>query len=523
MLHEAVEAVARSAPDASAVITADRTVSFADLGCRIDAARAFIAARTAIGERVAVIGDNDLPWIDAYYGVPAVGRVLVFLNHRLAPSELVAMIRRARVRLVVGPDAFLGSIREAWGTVAEGGGVLPATVSFADWEVAIASPDPSVASTDIDDERAARRDDDVAWLLFSSGTTAEPKGVLLAHRDLLAATTATDAARPVADDDVYVFPFPLCHIAGYGVVRHLARGRPVVLLPRFEPAAFVAAVAEHRGTTTSLAATMLATLLDHVDASPDAHEQLASLRSIQYGAAPMPAPLLRRADAVLGVEFAQGYGMTELAGNAVFLSPEAHRRGLAGDERLLRSAGWPAPGVEVRVVDDGGRDVGAGTAGEILVRAEQTMVGYLDAPEATAEALVDGWLHTGDIGHLAADGLLTVVDRKKDLIVTGGENVSSLEVEAVMRDLPAVAEVAVVGVPDPTWGENVCAVVVPAPDEPFDADAVVAELRTRIAGFKIPRHVVVVDLLPVNATGKVMKQELRARFVENPMQLGPRR
>jgi acyl-CoA synthetase (AMP-forming)/AMP-acid ligase II len=204
--------------------------------------------------------------------------------------------------------------------------------------------------------------------------------------------------------------------------------------------------------------------------------------------------------------------MTELSGNAVFLDADDHRRALAGDERLLVAAGRAAPGVELRIADDG----------EILVRAPQVTAGYWDDPEATAAAIEpDGWFHTGDVGRLDDDGLLTILDRKKDVIVTGGENVSSREVEDVLHALPAIADVAVVGVPDATWGENVCAVVVRR-DAGVTAGDVVDGVRARLAGFKRPRHVVFVDELPRNASGKILKHELRAWLVAHPDLIGER-
>jgi acyl-CoA synthetase (AMP-forming)/AMP-acid ligase II len=306
------------------------------------------------------------------------------------------------------------------------------------------------------------------------------------------------------------------------VHRH-AHGRPVVLVDGFEPRSFCAAVAAEGVTSTSLAATMLAALLDHVDAEPTARSELATLRSVAYGAAPMAPSLMRRAVDALGVELAQGYGMTELSGNAVFLDPETHRRGLAGEEHLLRAAGRPAPGVEVVVADADDHRLSVGEVGEILVRAPQVMAGYLDDPAATDAALRGGWLHTGDLGRFDDEGLLYVVDRSKDIIITGGENVSSREVEDVLLTAPGVARVAVVGVPDPTWGENVCAVVVPTADGSFDPDVLVATARARLAGFKVPRHVVVTDALPVNAAGKVVKADLRGWLADDPGRLGPRR
>jgi acyl-CoA synthetase (AMP-forming)/AMP-acid ligase II len=296
----------------------------------------------------------------------------------------------------------------------------------------------------------------------------------------------------------------------------------VVLLPRFDPGAFVAAVAEHRVTTASLAATMLSSLLDHVEATGTAGG-LSSLRTIGYGAAPMPVALLRRADAVLGCGFAQGYGMTELSGNAVFLGPDEHRDGLRrGDHELLRSAGRPVPGVAVRVVDAELRDVPPGATGEIVVRAPQVAAGYWDDDAATAATFVDGELRTGDLGRWDGDGRLHVVDRLKDVIVTGGENVSSVAVEDVLHASPAVREAAVIGVPDPHWGENVCAVVVPRDGAETGGQELSDLVAAELGGFTRPRHVVFVEVLPRNAAGKVVKDELRRLVADRPELLGER-
>jgi acyl-CoA synthetase (AMP-forming)/AMP-acid ligase II len=220
------------------------------------------------------------------------------------------------------------------------------------------------------------------------------------------------------------------------------------------------------------------------------------------------------------VGFAQGYGMTELSGNAVFLSPEHHRRGLAGEERFLTAAGWPGPGVEVRIVDEAGAAVAAGTPGEVTVRAEQVCAGYWGEPEATAALVRDGWLHTGDVGTVADDGLLTIVDRAKDVIVSGGENVASREVEDVLGAHPAVAQVAVVGIPDDRWGEAVCAAVVRRGADDVDEVALTAELLAHasagLARYKVPKRIVFVDTLPTNASGKVRKTDLRRRLASGP-------
>lgn len=511
-LHEVLARACNEQAGAIALIDHDREFSYAELHERACRAAAVIASVTAPGDRVLVVGENHWSWVDAYYGVPLASRILVFGNPRLAPPELHALLERSGATVLVGPRAELERI-----------GQLPpnvtTTIDLDQWDAAI----EAVEGPGITTASPSASIDDPAWIIYTSGTTGRSKGAVLTHRSVLAAVRATDACRVIAADDVYLLPFPLCHVAGYNVVHHHARGRPVVLMPRFDPAGFVDTVARHHVTSASLAATMLHGLLGYLDEHPDRRGQLASLRLIAYGAAPMPTPLLQRAHATLGVDFTQGYGMTELSGNAVFLDVEAHRRGLTAEGHLLRTAGRPAPGVTVRVVDDDGTPLPVGTPGEIVVRAEQVMAGYWEEPEATEVALAGGWLHTGDVGQFDGDGFLTIVDRKKDVIVTGGENVSSLEVEQVLHTVAGVGEVAVVGVPDPHWGENVCAVVVPRRGETVDPEALVAAARERLAGFKVPRHVVITDALPKNATGKIVKADVRAWLAARPDLVGPRR
>ena len=481
-------------PEALALIGDGRTLTFAELDDRIGRAVTVLDALAPAGAPVAVIGPNHPDWVVAQFAVPQSGRLLVFLNHRLSAHELREQIGRARAALVVGDRSQLDQ--------------LDGEVAVADWAEWDSRLDAATTSdgTPLDDRSPA-------WLLFTSGTTGRPKGALLSAHSLGAAVAASTAARPVEPDDVYVFPFPLCHVAAYNVLHRLAHGRPVVLIDRFDAAAFADAVQSNGATSTSVAATMLATLLNWIDERPDRAAMFATLRTVAYGAAPMSGALLQRAFDVLGVEFAQGYGMTELSGNAVFLDPDAHRRGLAGEPELLRAAGRPAPGVGLRISEQG----------EICVRADQVMCGYLDDPDATASTIVDGWLHTGDAGFIDADGYLFVVDRIKDIVITGGENVSTLEVEDVLASFEGVAAVAVIGVPDATWGENVCAVVVPRAGVDLDVDAMLMHVRARLAGFKVPRHVVVADSLPVNASGKVLKSELRSQMASDPTRLGPRR
>ena len=481
LLHEVLAHASRRTPDATALVADGATRTFAELEERTARLAAVLQGLAAPGDRVAVVADNCTAWVDCYYGVPRAGMVLVPLNQRLSPAEQADLLRAAGASVLVGQRRYVDAIAPQAGT--------EVVAVEDDYEDRLAAA--CTAPADV----AGQSAQDVAWLLFTSGTTGRPKGAMLTHASVLAAVLNTALARPVLADDVYLFPFPLCHVAGYNLPLFHLHGRPVVLVSRFDPAGVVEAVDRHRVTATSLAPTMLGALLDHVDG---VEQPLPSLRSIGYGASGIAPELLRRAAARLGVGFSQGYGMTELSGNAVFLDADAHRRALAGDAHLLQSCGRPAPMVSVRLVD-----------GEIAVRGDQVTAGYWDDPDTTAAAFLDGWFLTGDLGRFDDEGFLYVIDRKKDIVVTGGENVSSREVEDVLQEHPGVAAAAVVGVPDPYWGEAVCAVVVARDGVEPSPEELVAHARGRLASFKKPRHVLFVDALPTNAGGKVVKAELR--------------
>ena len=501
LLHEVVSAAAAATPDAPALVADGVTRSFAELDDRVGRLAAALRGLTEAGDRVAVVADNCEAWVDCYYGVPRAGGVLTPLNQRLAPPEVAALLAASGARVLIGHRRYLDGVlalRRALPSIA-----TVVCIDDGDHEALLGGAPGG--------EPPGGAQDDVAWLLFTSGTTGRPKGAMLTHRSVLAAVRNTALARPVVDDDVYLFPFPLCHVAGYNVPLFHLHGRPVVLLSRFDAAAFVGAVEHHRVTATSLAPTMISSLLGHLDATG---AELPSLRSIGYGASGIAPELLRRAIDRLGVDFSQGYGMTELSGNAAFLDADAHRRGLAGEPHLLRAAGKPGPLVEIRIVDDSSRDVAVEEIGELVVRGDQVTKGYWEDPAATDDAFDDGWFRTGDLGRWDDDGNLYVVDRRKDIVVTGGENVATREVEDALHEHPGVAAAAVVGVPDPHWGEAVCAVVVRRPGVEVEADDLVDHARSRLAGFKKPRHVLFVDALPVNASGKIVKAELRRMAAE---------
>lgn len=510
LLHEIIELAASTCGDQVALVADGRRLTFGELEARIRHMSARIAELTDPGDRVVLVAENRLDAVTALYAVPRAGAQYAPANVRHTPEEIRDFIESIAPAVVLATPGQLDRVASQL----EGLERAPEVLSI-DGEHATAKLDLTAA---LDDDAASGVPEEhhhvstdqrvCAWIIHTSGTTGRPRAAMLTHGSLSAAVLNTAIARPMAADDVYLFPFPLFHVAAYNVLHAHLRRRPVVLIPRFEPEAFMRAVRDEGITTCSLAPTMLSILLDHPEFSPEA---LRGLRQISYGASSMPRALLHRVlDELPEVGLAQGYGMTELSGNAVFLGPDEHRRAATDAPHLLDAAGRPGPLTALRIEDEDGNEVPRGEVGEILVRGEQVVPGYWQDPVATSEARSGHWLRTGDVGRIDDEGYLHVIDRKKDIIVTGGENVASREVENVMCTHPGVSQVAVVGVPDPKWGEAVCAVVVASPEaEDLDPDELIRWTEGRLAGYKRPKQVVVLREMPANASGKVDKRRVR--------------
>lgn len=521
LLHQIIEFAAASDPDATALISGTERLTFAGLSRHITALADRIADATGPGDRVVVISENTVAMVTALYAVPAGGAIATFANTRHTVGEIAQLIEATTPAVVLMSRMMAERSGRDLGDELESRGIeVPVRIL----EEMIDPTEPRSVPTGTPTESIGDRpagqfagtpnsdeDRSCAWLIHTSGTTGRPKGVMLSHRNLVAATLNTAIGRPMAEDDVYLMPFPLFHVAAYNVLHAHMRRRPIVLMGGFDAKGALDLIRRESVTNCSLAPTMLTMLLDH----PDRREHdLDGLRQISYGASSMPRDLLLRVTSELpSCGLAQGYGMTELGGNAVFLTPADHRRAATDDEDLLSAAGRPGPLVRLRIVDEGSRDVTPGQVGEVLVSGDQVFMGYWNAPRETARTLDDGWLHTGDLGLVDDAGYLHVVDRKKDIIITGGENVSSREVEDLLSTHPGVHSVAVIGTPDEKWGELVTAVIV-GPDE--IGEELIEWTRGRIAGFKRPRRIVTIDVLPVNASGKVDKVALRSKFASDP-------
>ena len=508
LLDDILELNTLRAPDRPALIFADRCLSFADLHDRSLRLATALADLAAPGARIAILAENCPEYIDAYYGVPRAGMALVFLNYRLHPRELAWIINDSGATVLIVDRDYLQPLLD-----------VRAEIPLVEHLVVIgATPGRVAGAVDYDDLIAAARpeppnprpgEDDIAWQIYTSGTTGRPKGAMLSHRNLFMAVLNSIASYDPLPDDRYLMPFPVCHVAGYSIPMNHLMGAVVVLMKAYEAEAFMQAIERHAITTTALAPTMFTFLLQH----PRIDDyDLSSLRSIAYGAAAMPVAVLKEALDRFGPVVYSGFGMTELAGNVLVHPKAAHSRAIGGDEHLLAACGVPMPLAVVRVADDDMNELPPGEVGEIVVRGEQVLTGYWNLPEATEEAFRGGWFHTGDMAKRDEEGYFYIVDRKKDMIITGGENVYSREVEEVLYAVPGVSEAAVIGLPDTTWGERVTAVLTRREGATIDEQQVIRACRERLAGFKTPKQVVFVDEIPKNVSGKVLKRELRERL-----------
>ncbi len=456
------------------------------------------------GDRVAMLAMNSDRFVEYVYATLWAGGVINPVNTRWSPLEMAFSLDDSETAILIVDDAFLPLVcqlqehTQAPLVVIHAGDANPPE-GMHGFEALIEANDPA--------EDAGRNGDDMAALLYTGGTTGRPKGVMLSHANIATCSLSLTAAAEHGGDAPGLHVAPFFHIGGVGVVFQFAfRRAPQVIMPMFDAAETLRLIEQEKVGDIFVVPTMLRWLLDHEDIDK---RDLSSLKSIRYGAAPIDTTLLARAmKAVPTAGFMQVYGQTEFAPVVTCLPPKDHHG--PGAERRLTSAGRPLPTATVRIADPEGRDVPTGEVGEILVKGAQTMLGYWKRPEETEAALRDGWLHTGDAGRMDEDGYLYVVDRVKDMIITGGENVFSAEVEEALASMPGIAACAVVAARDDEWGERVHAFVVTLNECEASLEDIQKHCRKRIAGYKVPRSVSVVDALPLSPAGKVLKHELRA-------------
>jgi long-chain acyl-CoA synthetase len=499
---------ARENPARIALKFEGQDVSYADL--RDAVAAAAVALRhfgVGSGDRIAYLGKNHARYFILLFAAARLGVVMVPIGWRLAAAEVAYILDDTQARLLFS-DAFCASLADDAAIGKELGlfCLERNEAGMKDWEKFI----------DTGPGHADQRDDEetIFLQLYTSGTTGRPKGVMLCARNIFAMRIQCALHGIEWDrwdgDDVALIAMPVSHIGGSGFgLMSLYHGATGLVTREFSPEGTLAAIREEGVSKFFIVPTALQILVRHPLAGAT---DFSRVRHILYGASPMPLPLLKEAIEVVGAGLVQQYGMTETAGTIVALEPEDHDP--AGNERM-KSAGKALPGVEIRIVGERAEQCASGEVGEILVRSDAIMRGYWNLPDATADAVdEDGWLRTGDAGFLDSEGYLYICDRVKDMVCSGGENVYPAEVEAVLYAYPGVAEAAVIGVPDPKWGEAVKAIVVLKDGIMIDAVSLLEFARSRLAGFKVPKSVDFVTALPRNASGKVLKKELRAPFWE---------
>jgi len=490
--------------DHVAIIDGERRISYAEFDWRTDKLASALRDRgVRQGDRVASLQYNSAPFLELLFATAKLGAIFVPINFRLAPPEIAYLLADS------GADIFVwsGPLSQLAGDALRGEGVrvrLGVTVGGnpsddeADYETLLDSGAPAAL-----DMRVAGGD--VAMLMYTSGTTGRPKGVMLTHDNLFwhAINNLTTAGRGLRETDRTVTVAPMFHIGALGVhtLPLFYVGGTVTVLPSFDPVQTLAAMANERATVQFLVPTMWSALMSVPDFET---YDLSSLELAVTGGAPCPLPVLEYFQG-RGVPFQEGFGMTETAPGVSLLDADrvTEKSG---------SIGRPVFYVQTRIVDENDRDVPTGEVGELILRGPNVFVGYWGLPEATAEAFRGGWFHTGDLGRVDDEGFITLVDRKKDMIITGGENVYPIEVEQVLWRHQAVREVAVVGVPHPRWGETPIAVVAVEDGADVTGDELIGFARERLAHFKCPTRVEYVSELPRNATGKILKTALRKEF-----------
>ena len=509
-LHDPFDFRVRETPDAEFAVCAGRRTTYGEAAREVHRlANALLEAGLERGDRFAYLSKNSTEYAFMFLAASKVGAVPVPLNYRLAPPEWQYIIDDAKARLLIARGELVAAIEP-----------VRAQLATVERCIALAAPDAPSGwepyAAFVGNAPAAPPDvhvspDDDLYQMYTSGTTGRPKGAVLSQGAVMAQLTQASFALDSSPGERALIVAPMYHAAA--AVMSFSTvwfGGSLYIQEDFHPVHAVQAMSDERIGRALLVPAMIQACLVMV---PDvAARKYDALRYIVYGASPISEATLARAIEVFGCDFLQGYGMTETTAAVTYLLPSDHRRALAGKPELLLSAGRAMVGTEVRIVDAQDRTVPTGEVGEIVARGPQLMRGYWNLPEASHEALRGGWMHTGDAGRMDAEGYVYISDRVKDMIVSGGENVYPREVEEVLFQHPAIADVAVIGVPDEKWGESVKAIVVLREGAAAEAAALLEHCQGRLAGYKRPRSVDFVAELPRNPSGKVLKRELREPY-----------
>lgn len=498
-------------PDNEAFVCGSERISFQHFNGRVNSLiHGLQALGVQKGDIIGILSWNCLEYADVYGAAMKGGFIASPFNPRLHMEEMEYLINYSQANtLLVGPElvATVNRLRSRLTGVKH---YVCLGISNSD----MLSHGDLLARHPEDEPDVNVLKDDPLLIFYTSGTTGLPRGALYTHRRKLDNTRIKALEMSLKAEDKHIMALPFFHIGGDSHVwPFFIVGACNVIMPQksFDPHAFLQTIQNEQATDIQIVPTQLNSMLSREDL--DVYE-LSSLNRIYYAASPMPLELLRKGLAVFGPIFSQGYGQTESGPQICSLSRKAHQvldRSLE-EQKVLRSCGQPSLGVHVRVIDETGNDVGPGKMGEVIAQSDSIMVEYWQRPEETREAIVDGWLHTGDLGYYDENGFIYLVDRKKDMIVTGGENVYSREVEDVLYMHPAISEAAVIGIPDPLWVESVHALVVLNEDAMATEKSIIQFCKEHLASYKAPKSIEFTKSLPKNPQGKILKRELKKKF-----------
>jgi long-chain acyl-CoA synthetase len=506
-LTQGLRRAAQIGPNRVATIQGDRRRTWAEVLDRVARLAAGLSALgVERGDRVGVLALNSDRYLETYYAIAWAGAVAVPCNTRWSAAEHLYGFRDSGTSLLLVDNTFAP-------LAAQLAAELPMPLIFMDdgqapagthdYEALIAGHDPI--------EDRSGRGDDLCGIFYTGGTTGHPKGVMLSHRGFAVNCMTAIAVNGFSQATRYLHAAPMFHMADMTAsISVTLAGGSHVLIPMFNPANVVTAFAGQGANITLFVPTMFTMLGEHLDKHP---ADLSGVERVIYGASPISEALLKRAMAMFPkAEFYQGYGQTELGPNGTGLFPEHH---VAATDKpaLLRSAGQALPGIDVRVTGENFHELPRGQVGEVLVRHDGIMLGYWNKPDLTAETIVDGWVRTGDAGYMDEEGFLFIVDRVKDMIISGGENIFSAEVENALAQHPSVLECAVIGIPDEKWGESVHGVIRLREGHSVNGDQLIAHCKILIAGYKCPRSIEIrPEPFPMSAAGKILKRELRDSY-----------
>jgi acyl-CoA synthetase (AMP-forming)/AMP-acid ligase II len=505
---------ARIFPNKQAFIHGDRKISYAQFSDRVNRlANALQRLGLKQGENVSILQHNQPETYESLFACFKSGIGAVPINFRLHPKEFAFIIDHSESKVVIISPEFnsvVMKVRDRIPNVEHLITLDEATGELLDYESLLEKNSGEFTDVDVSPE-------DIAWLFYTSGTTGMPKGAMLTHRNLLAMTMNfyADIAPGFSPNDVILHAAPLSHGSGLYGLPNIGKGATNVILASksFDPEVVFHTIEKYCVTNMFVAPTMVKMLIDHNSLT---RYDLSSLRSVNYGGAPMLVEDLKKAIEKLGPCLVQLFGQGESPMTISYLPQWAHKtEGSPEDIKRLGSAGFARTDVEVKIINKNGRELPPGVIGEIVTRSDLVMKGYWKNPEATASTIKNGWLHTGDVGYLDESGYLFIMDRSKDMIISGGENIYPREIEEVLVRHPAVREVSVIGVPDPKWGEAIKAVVSLSPGKRATEQELIEFCKDNIASYKKPKSVEFVDELPKSNYGKILKRELRAKYWQN--------